>query len=217
MILEVKMYRLYLKRIFDLFIAGLAFIFLLPVFVTISICLTFIYKGTPFFIQRRPGLHENIFNLIKFKTMTDERDNQGVLLADSLRLTPVGRFLRKTSLDELPQLLNVINGDMSLIGPRPLLPRYLPYYRGEERLRHNIRPGITGWAQVNGRNVSTWDNRLAADIYYFNNLSFKMDIKILYDTLTRVISARDVVTDPDSLMDPLDVERQKAVSRPAAN
>lgn len=206
------MYRLYLKRILDLLFAGAALIAFAPVFLIISIMLALLYRGNPFFIQKRPGLNEAIFSLIKFKTMTDERDGQGLLLPDSLRLTPIGRFLRKTSLDELPQLINVVTGDMSLIGPRPLLPRYLPYYSPKEKLRHRIRPGITGWAQVNGRNMSTWDDRLAADVYYFEHLSFKLDVKILCDTITGVISARDVITDPDSLMDPLDIERQRLYS-----
>lgn len=202
------MYRLYFKRLFDIIIAGTAFIILSPVFSFLAALLAFRYKGTPFFIQMRPGLNERIFTLFKFKTMSDETDQNGKLLPDSIRLTPVGKFLRKTSLDELPQLINVIRGDMSLIGPRPLLPRYLPHYHSTERVRHQIRPGITGWAQVNGRNVSTWDDRLAADIYYFENLSFKLDMLIILKTLKSVISARDLVIDPDSLMAPLDVHRK---------
>ena len=202
------MYRLYFKRLFDIIIAGAAFIILSPVFSFLAAALAFRYKGTPFFIQMRPGLNERIFTLFKFKTMSDETDQNGNLLPDSIRLTPVGKFLRKTSLDELPQLINVIRGDMSLIGPRPLLPRYLPHYHSTERVRHQIRPGITGWAQVNGRNVSTWDDRLAADIYYFENLSFKLDMLIILKTLKSVISARDLVIDPDSLMAPLDVHRK---------
>jgi undecaprenyl phosphate N,N'-diacetylbacillosamine 1-phosphate transferase len=203
------MYRTYFKRLVDVVIAGATFIALSPVFIVISAVLVVIYKGTPFFTQRRPGLHEEIFTLIKFKTMSDARDQNGNLLSDSLRLTPVGSFLRKTSLDELPQLINVIRGDMSLVGPRPLLPRYLPHYQIKERVRHKVRPGITGWAQINGRNVSTWDDRLSADIYYFENLSFKLDLLIIYKTLRNVITARDVVIDPDSLMAPLDIHRQK--------
>jgi len=192
-----------------MFIAGLGFIILSPVFLIITISLFLKYRGTPFFSQMRPGLNERIFKLFKFKTMTDGVGADGLLLPDALRLTTVGRFLRKTSLDELPQLINVIIGDMSLIGPRPLLPRYLPYYRAKEKLRHRVRPGITGWAQVNGRNVSTWNDRLAADVYYFENLSFKLDILILVKTIKSVLSARDVVTDPDSIMDPLDIERKR--------
>jgi undecaprenyl phosphate N,N'-diacetylbacillosamine 1-phosphate transferase len=173
----------------------------------ITVILCVINQGNPFFVQIRPGLNERIFKLYKFKTMTDAKDLEGSLLPDALRLTRVGRILRKSSLDELPQLLNVIAGDMSLIGPRPLLTRYLPHYTETEKLRHRVRPGITGWAQVNGRNVSSWNARLAADVYYFENLSFKLDMEILYKTFLSVISAKDVVIDPDSLMHPLDVER----------
>lgn len=207
------MYRVYFKRLIDIAVAGTVLVVISPVFIFITVLLSFKYRGTPFFIQRRPGLNERIFKLFKFKTMSDQTDDQGILLPDSLRLTSVGRILRKTSLDELPQLINVICGDMSLIGPRPLLPRYLPHYSSAERVRHQIRPGITGWAQVNGRNVSTWDDRLAADIYYFENLSFKLDILIIFKTLMSVIAARDVVIDPDSIMPPLDIYRQYKPSK----
>jgi len=203
------MYRKYIKRLIDVIISGTLLLLFSPVFILITIVLSYRYKGTPFFRQLRPGLNEEIFSVFKFKTMSDERDENGVLLPDSLRLTPAGKFLRRTSLDELPQLVNVLRGDMSLIGPRPLLPRYLPYYRDSEAVRHLIRPGITGWAQVNGRNVSTWDERLAADIYYFNNLSFKLDVLIVYKTIKSVLSAKDVVIDPDSLMSPLDIHRKE--------
>ena len=141
--------------------------------------------------------------------MNDKIGANGILLPDGQRLTKVGRFLRKTSLDELPQLINVIKGDMSLVGPRPLLPRYLPFYNNSEKLRHKIRPGITGWAQVNGRNASNWNDRLAADVYYYNNLSFKLDSIIVYKTIRNVFSAKDIIVDQDSFMDPLDVERSR--------
>jgi undecaprenyl phosphate N,N'-diacetylbacillosamine 1-phosphate transferase len=203
------MYRLYLKRVLDILISGLGLIILSPVFLIISISLSLKYRGSPFFSQMRPGLNERIFKLFKFKTMTDGLGSDGLLLPDALRITTVGSFLRKTSLDELPQLINVIIGDMSLIGPRPLLARYLPYYSAKEKLRHKVRPGITGWAQVNGRNISTWDDRLASDVYYCENLSFKLDVLILVKTIKSVLSARDVVIDPDSIMDPLDIERKK--------
>lgn len=203
------MYSSFFKRLFDFLIALTAFVMLSPVFLTITIVLFVMNNRKPFFAQLRPGLKEKVFMLYKFRTMNDKIGENGNLLPDKQRLTGVGKFLRKTSLDELPQLINVINGDMSLIGPRPLLPRYLPYYNSEEKLRHNIRPGITGWAQVNGRNVSNWDDRLAADIYYYNNLSFKLDFIIIYKTIKNVFSAKDIIIDQDSFMDPLDVERSR--------
>jgi undecaprenyl phosphate N,N'-diacetylbacillosamine 1-phosphate transferase len=203
------MYKSFWKRSLDLIIAAIAFILLLPLFILITVVLLFLNQGKPFFKQRRPGMNEKVFELYKFKTMNDKVDQNNNLLPDSARLTKVGRILRRTSLDELPQLINVIKGDMSLVGPRPLLSRYLPYYKTKERLRHKIRPGITGWAQVNGRNVSNWNDRLAADVYYYYNLSFKLDALIIFKTLQSVLSAKDIVIDPDSLMDPLDVERSK--------
>lgn len=140
--------------------------------------------------------------------MTDERDAKGNLLPDAVRLTKIGKFVRSTSLDEIPQLLNVIKGDMSLIGPRPLLPRYLPYYKENERLRHTVRPGITGWAQINGRNTVNWDRRLALDVYYVENLSFKLDLKIFFKTLKNVFFKEDLIVDPESIMKNLDDERK---------
>jgi undecaprenyl phosphate N,N'-diacetylbacillosamine 1-phosphate transferase len=201
------MYRSYLKRLLDFLISITAFIVLLPVFIIITVVLFFLNNGKPFFTQLRPGMNEKIFKLYKFKTMNDKADSNGNLLPDAQRLTRVGIFIRRSSLDEIPQLINVIKGDMSLIGPRPLLPRYLPYYKSSEKLRHQIRPGITGWAQVNGRNVSNWNDRLEADTYYYHNLSFKLDAIIFYETIKSVISAKDTIADPDSFMDPLDIER----------
>lgn len=203
------MYKSFFKRFFDILISLIAIVFLLPFFVIITVALIIFNNGSPFFMQLRPGKNEKIFKLYKFKTMNDKVDEFNNLLPDSKRLTGVGKVLRRTSLDEIPQLLNVIKGDMSLIGPRPLLPRYLTYYSETEKLRHKIRPGITGWAQVNGRNMSNWNDRLAADVYYYNNLSFKLDAVILYKTFESVFSAKDIVIDPDSLMDPLDIERSK--------
>ena len=203
------MYSLFLKRWIDLIIATTALIILSPIFIIITIALYIMNDQQPFFKQLRPGLNERIFTLYKFRTMNNSVDGNGQLLPDSLRLTEVGKFLRKTSLDELPQLINVIKGDMSLIGPRPLLPRYLPYYSSAEKLRHKIRPGITGWAQVNGRNVSNWNDRLAADVFYYHNLSFKLDAQIVYKTIESVFFAKDIIVDQDSYMDPLDVERAR--------
>ncbi|MBC7746055.1 MAG: sugar transferase [Flavobacterium sp.] len=205
------MYRNYIKRYLDFVIASVAFLILLPIYLIVVILLFYLNNGKPFFIQLRPGKDERLFKLFKFKTMNDHLDASGNLLPDIKRLTSVGKIIRKTSIDELPQLFNVIKGDMSLIGPRPLLPRYLPYYKDEEKLRHEIRPGITGWAQVNGRNTSNWDDRLKADIYYCKNVSFKLDLNILLVTVRNVISAKDLVIDPDSILKPLDVERHYKV------
>lgn len=197
----------YFKRFFDFTVALLAILMLLPVYLILFFLLWIAFKGKPFFTQKRPGLNEKIFCLYKFKTMNDRKGGDGQLLPDGQRITFLGRILRKTSLDELPQLFNVLKGDMSLIGPRPLLPRYLPYYSEQERLRHTIRPGITGYAQVNGRNVSSWKDRLQADIYYINNMSFSLDVKIFFQTFKSIFIGKDIVVDPDSIMLPLDVER----------
>ncbi len=202
------MYRLYFKRLLDLLLAVCAAVVLLPVFLVVTVLLLFANSGKPFFTQLRPGLNEKIFRILKFKTMNDRLDESGNLLPDAQRLTRVGKFIRKTSIDELPQLINVIKGEMSLIGPRPLQIRYLPWYSAEESLRHQLRPGITGWAQVNGRNVSNWNDRLAADVYYYKNLSLALDTKIFFLTIQSVFSGRDVVVDPDSIMDSFDVERE---------
>jgi lipopolysaccharide/colanic/teichoic acid biosynthesis glycosyltransferase len=144
-------------------------------------------QGKPFFFQARPGLNEKIFKIIKFKTMNDKKDTEGNLLPDAERLTPIGAFVRKTSLDEIPQLINVLKGDMSLIGPRPLLPEYLSLYSEMQRKRHLVRPGITGWAQVNGRNAISWEKKFELDVWYVKNLSFLLDIKILFLTLKKVV------------------------------
>ncbi|MEN6352329.1 MAG: sugar transferase [Bacteroidales bacterium] len=203
------MYRHFFKRLFDFVIALVGLIILSPLFLILWIWLSMANKGEgAFFFQERPGKDEKIFKVIKFKTMTDERDAKGNLLPDAVRLTKIGKFVRSTSLDEIPQLLNVIKGDMSLIGPRPLLPRYLPYYKENERLRHTVRPGITGWAQINGRNTVNWDRRLALDVYYVENLSFKLDLKIFFKTLKNVFFKEDLIVDPESIMKNLDDERK---------
>ncbi len=167
-------------------------------------------KGKPFFVQERPGKNEKIFSIVKFKTMNDLTDDQGNLLPDRERLTPVGSFVRKTSLDELPQLINVIKGEMSFIGPRPLLIRYLPFYKEEERKRHSIRPGITGLAQVSGRNLLNWDDRLGLDVEYVKQVSFILDLKIVLRTIKNVLTSKDIAVDPQSVMIDLDDERRKA-------
>lgn len=203
------MYLLFFKRFFDFWIALLGFLILSPIFILIMIVLTYLNKGTPFFLQKRPGEHEKIFKIIKFKTMNDAKDDQGNLLPDAQRLTRIGGFVRKTSLDEMPQLLNVIKGDMSLIGPRPLFVRYLPYYTKREALRHSIKPGITGLAQVNGRNFLDWDSRLELDAQYVETISFMNDIKIALLTVKNVIARKDIAVVPGAIGKPLDIERAK--------
>jgi len=203
------MYVLFFKRFLD-FTGSLVLLLLVsPIFVFLTIFLAFANAGKPFFVQKRPGKNEKIFSIIKFKTMNDRKDQEGNLLSDAERLTPIGSFVRKTSLDEIPQLINVIIGDMSFIGPRPLLTKYLPYYREEEKPRHSIRPGITGLAQVSGRNLLKWDDRLAKDVEYVKNLSFMMDVKIVIKTIQNVITSKDVVVDTQSIMDNLMDERKK--------
>lgn len=181
------MYKFLLKRTFDLIFSLIGFVLLLPIFIAITLILFYSNKGKPFFFQSRPGKNEKIFKIIKFKTMNDNMDDNGVLLPDFERMTKIGNFVRKTSLDEIPQLLNVIKGDMSLIGPRPLIISYLPLYNKEQAKRHNVRPGITGWAQVNGRNTISWKEKFAYDVYYVNNISFLFDVKILILTIKKVL------------------------------
>ena len=187
------MYCRFFKRFFDLVIALSALICLSPILIVVTIWLHFANKGTgAFFLQERPGKNEKIFKIIKYKTMTDERDANGNLLPDADRLTKVGRFVRSTSIDELPQLINVLKGDMSLIGPRPLRVHYLPLYNEQQRHRHDVRPGITGWAQVNGRNNISWAQKFELDIWYVENISFMTDIKIIYLTIQKVLKRSDI-------------------------
>lgn len=164
----------------------------LPIILILIFCLTIANNGKPFFRQRRPGKNGKIFKITKFKTMNDKVDLEGVLLSDGERLTKVGSFIRKTSLDELPQLLNVLMGDMSLIGPRPLLPEYLPLYNDFQKQRHNVRPGITGWAQVNGRNAISWEEKFKFDVYYAKNASFLLDLKIVFLTIEKVFKSEGI-------------------------
>ncbi len=181
------MYKHFLKRVFDLILSLLAFVVLSPILVVLTLTGCIAMGGNPFFTQDRPGRNEKIFKLIKYRTMTDKRDEMGRLLPDAVRLNKYGRLLRATSLDELPSLLNIIKGDMAIVGPRPLLVEYLPWYNDVERHRHDVRPGLTGWAQVNGRNTLDWEKRFQADVYYVNNLSFAFDIKIIFMTIKKVI------------------------------
>jgi len=180
------MYKDFFKRIFDLFISFVALLVLSPVFIVTTIGLYIVNNRKPFFLQLRPGKNERIFKVIKFKTMTDEKDEAGNFLPDADRMTKIGKFVRSTSLDELPQLLNVLKGDMSLIGPRPLLVQYLPLYSKEQSRRHSVRPGITGWAQVNGRNAISWQKKFEYDVWYVDNMSLFLDLKIAYLTIKKV-------------------------------
>ncbi|WP_374459404.1 sugar transferase [Chryseobacterium taeanense] len=186
------MYKNLFKRMIDFLIAFIGLIFLSPVFVVVFIVLYFQNEGKPFFFQARPGLNEKMFRIIKFKTMTDKKDDKGNLLPDAERLTKIGSFVRQTSLDEIPQLINVLKGDMSLIGPRPLLPQYLPLYNELQKRRHEVRPGITGWAQVNGRNAISWAKKFELDVWYIDHLSFIMDCKIVILTFKKVFKKEGI-------------------------
>lgn len=203
------MYKNYIKRSIDFLGALFLILVLSPLFIVLILILTIANKGSCFFVQQRPGKDDKIFKILKFKTMNDSKDSKGNLLSDTDRLTKIGSLVRKTSLDELPQLLNVLKGEMSFIGPRPLLIRYLPYYSKEEKIRHSIRPGITGLAQVSGRNLLHWDQRLAKDVYYVKQMSFKQDVKIVFATIKKVLSSRDIVVDPSSILPDLDEYRKK--------
>ncbi|NER13986.1 sugar transferase [Leptobacterium flavescens] len=203
------MYKNFIKRLIDFLGALIGFLILFPITFTVGVVLAIVIKGNPFFFQSRPGKNERIFKIIKFKTMTDARDDKGELLPDIDRVTPFGEFLRKTSLDEIPQLLNVIIGDMSIVGPRPLRVQYLPYYNEEEQLRHTVRPGITGLAQVSGRNLLGWDEKLAKDVEYVKKLSFILDCRIILKTVEKVFKGSDVVIDPNML--DFDKHRQQQI------
>lgn len=186
------MYKDVIKPFFDFSCSLVMLVILSPLFLLIMLLLYIFNQKNVFFFQERPGKNERVFRIIKFKTMTDHRDNRGQLLPDAQRLTNMGRFIRKTSLDELPQLINVLKGDMSFIGPRPLLVSYLPLYNQEQKKRHLIKPGITGWAQVNGRNALDWPEKFVLDVYYVNHLSFALDMKILMMTVKKVIKSEGI-------------------------
>lgn len=182
------MYKYFFKRVIDFIIALCALLVIWPLLLVITVWLYFANKGAgAFFLQERPGKDGRIFRVIKFKTMTDERDTNGNLLPDEARLTKVGKFVRSTSIDELPQLVNVLKGDMSLIGPRPLLPQYLPLYSKEQARRHEVRPGITGWAQCHGRNAISWTRKFELDVWYVDHCSFLLDLKIIFLTIKKVL------------------------------
>ena len=194
------MYRLFLKRFLDFILALCALLLFSPILLTLILVLSIANKGTPFFFQKRPGINGKIFTIVKFKTMTDEVDHKGNLLPDFERMTKVGNFVRKFSLDEIPQLISVLKGDMSLIGPRPLLEKYLPRYTQEQFRRHEVKPGITGWAQVNGRNSIGWEEKFKLDVYYVDHFSFLLDMRIFVMTIAKVFKSEGVNTDDTDTM-----------------
>ncbi len=189
------MYAKFFKRAIDFILSLCALIVLSPLLVILTIIGAICMKGNPFFVQKRPGKNERIISLLKFRTMTNEKDKDGKLLPDEIRLVSYGKFLRSTSLDELPSLINILIGDLSIIGPRPLLIEYLPWYTETEKHRHDVRPGLTGWAQVNGRNTVNWDRRFELDVEYVNNISFRFDLKIFLMTIQKVIKRSDIAED----------------------
>lgn len=195
------MYVKFLKRFFDVVLSLCALIVLLPVLVILVIIGTFAMHGNPFFVQERPGKDEKIFKLIKFRTMSNKKDENGDLLPDEQRLNKYGIWLRKTSCDELPELINIVKGDMSIVGPRPLLVRYLPRYSERQRRRHNVRPGLTGYAQAHGRNAVSWEERFEMDVWYTENISIKIDFKIIFDTVKIVLKREGVNSDTAATME----------------
>ena len=213
-------YNRYIKRVLGFVICFITLIVLSPLMLALIILGAIAMRGNPFFVQMRPGRinkktgQEKMFRLIKFRTMSNKRDKDGNLLPDEQRLNRYGRLLRKTSLDELCELINILKGDMSIVGPRPLLTDYLPYYTEQEHHRHDVRPGLTGWAQVNGRNnIRSWEERFANDVYYVNNVSFCFDIRILLMTVTKVASQSDIYKQQDIGLQRFDIERQKQLSQ----
>lgn len=202
-------YKIFFKRIIDFILAFFGLLVLSPIFIAVTIGLYFANNGKPFFFQLRPGLNEKIFKIIKFKTMNDKKDIDGNLLPDAERLTVIGSFVRKTSLDELPQLINVLKGDMSIVGPRPLLPDYLPFYSESQKKRHNAKSGITGWAQVNGRNAISWEQKFEYDVWYVNNISFTTDLKIIFLTIKKIVFPDGITADGHATMPRFDKLDQK--------
>jgi lipopolysaccharide/colanic/teichoic acid biosynthesis glycosyltransferase len=189
------MYKHFFKPLIDFLAAFFSLLLLSPLLILVGIFIAIANRGNPFFIQKRPGKDERIFQIIKFKTMNDKKDENGNLLSDAERLTTKGRVIRKASIDELPQLINVLKGDMSLIGPRPLLPQYLELYNEKQKQRHLTKPGITGWAQVNGRNAISWQQKFEYDVWYVNNINFILDVKIILMTLKKVFTSKDIAAD----------------------
>ncbi|MBQ8741130.1 MAG: sugar transferase [Clostridia bacterium] len=195
------MYAKYFKRVIDFTLSLIALIVLSPILLILIIVTAIAMKGNPFFTQQRPGKDEKIFKLIKFRTMTNEKDKNGNLLPDDVRLNKFGKFLRSTSLDELPELINILKGDMSIVGPRPLLVKYLPRYNDEQRRRHSVRPGLTGNAQANGRNALSWEEKFKLDIEYVDNISFAFDVKIIFDTVKAVLKRDGISSETSETME----------------
>lgn len=195
------MYAKCFKRILDFLLSLTALLILSPVLLILTILGACFMGGNPFFTQRRPGKNEKIFRLIKFRTMSNRRDEQGNLLPDEARLNKYGRFLRSTSLDELPELINILLGQMSLVGPRPLLVQYLSRYNAQQRRRHDVRPGLTGWAQVNGRNAISWEEKFQYDIEYVENISFSVDIKVIFTTISKIFKREGISSDTAATME----------------
>ena len=195
------MYKFFFKRLIDFLIAFVLLVATLPLTLPVWLLLMVVNSGQPFFTQPRPGKNGRVFKVIKFRTMNNKRDDKGELLPDAVRLTPVGRFVRKTSIDELPQMINVIKGDMSLIGPRPLLVDYLPLYNEVQARRHEARPGITGWAQVNGRNLISWEKKFEYDVWYVDHLSFALDMKIVFLTIVKIVKSEGISAENAATME----------------
>ena len=215
------MYAKYIKRCLDFLIALCVIVVFSPLYLILIIAGAIAMGGNPFFTQERPGWHEKIFKMIKFRTMTNQKDENGELLPDEIRLNAYGRFLRSTSLDELPEMFNILVGDMSLIGPRPLVVRYLPYYTEEEHHRHDVRPGLTGYAQVHGRNYVTWEDKFKMDLWYVNNLTFKTDLQIVWDSIFVVLKRESIETGSKIVHEgvvyqPMDVERKERMEKEKA-
>lgn len=225
-LISALFYRCFFKRFYDIVLSGFAILVLSPILLVLIVLGAIKMKGNPFFTQLRPGKNEKIFKLIKFRTMTNARDENGNLLPDDKRLTKYGKILRSTSLDELPELFNIFVGHMSIVGPRPLLPKYLPYYTEQERRRHNVRPGLTGHAQVHGRNAISWDTKLQYDVEYVNKLSLMMDVRVLFLTVYKVFKRADIqfVRTPETLsfveqrkLRMEEQEAEKAIKQTTAN
>lgn len=198
---EVFMYASFLKRVFDFTLALVALLILFPILLILGVIGAIVMKGNPFFTQSRPGKNEKIFRLIKFRTMTNAKDSEGNLLPDEQRLVKYGKFLRSTSLDELPELINILKGDMAIVGPRPLLVRYLPLYNEEQRHRHDVRPGLTGYAQVHGRNAITWEEKFKLDVEYVRNITFIGDLKIIFGTVRAVLKREGISSETSATME----------------
>lgn len=198
------MYKIVFKRVIDIVVAAIVLLVASPFLIFVIVVLAISNKGSVFFFQKRPGLNGDLFKLVKFKTMKDLYDEKGKPLPDKDRITPLGKFVRKTSMDELPQLINVLKGDMSLVGPRPLLERYLPLYNEVQKRRHNVKPGITGWAQVNGRNALSWQEKFSLDVYYVDNISFMLDMKILLLTFVKIFKTSDINASQATTMKPFE-------------